>query len=53
MATASAAHYREQAAKMREFARTAPTDTIRDQFLNLAAEYDTLAKRAATRQAKP
>ena len=47
----TAAHYREEAAKMRKFASEAATDTIRDQFLKLAAEYDKLAQRAEARPA--
>jgi hypothetical protein len=52
MVSGSAAHYREQADKMRDFAKTAPNDSICDQFLKLAAEYDKLAKRAEARQVK-
>ena len=37
-------HYRRQAAKMREFAEGAETPTLREQFLNLAAEYEKLCR---------
>jgi hypothetical protein len=42
-------HYRQQAAKMREFAAGAETDRLREQFLSLAAEYEKLAERADAR----
>jgi hypothetical protein len=43
-------HYREQAAKMREFAATEPNDAMREKLLRLAAEYDKLATRAEARK---
>jgi len=43
-------HYREQAVQMRRFAEEAPSESMRAQFLNLAAEYDKLAQRAEARQ---
>ncbi len=45
-----AAHYREQAAKTRWFAKAAKDPISRNQFLDLAAEYDALAERAEQRQ---
>jgi len=46
---ASAAHYRDQAAMMRKFAESAPDDAMPQKFLELAADYDKLAKRADDR----
>ena len=43
---ASAAHYQDQVATMRKFAEGAPNDAMRQMFLELAADYDKLAKRA-------
>jgi hypothetical protein len=43
---ATAAHYRDQAATLRKFAESAPDDLMRQKFLELAADYDKLAKRA-------
>jgi hypothetical protein len=43
---AKAAHYRDQAATLRKFAESAPDDAMRHKFLELAADYDKLAKRA-------
>ncbi|HZB91008.1 MAG TPA: hypothetical protein VE397_06180 [Stellaceae bacterium] len=43
-------HYREQAAQMRKFAAEALNESMRAQFLNLAAEYDKLVKRAQARK---
>lgn len=40
-------HYRQQAAKMREFASGAEAEDLREQFLALAAEYEKLAERAS------
>src|SRR4051794_10990018 len=39
-------HYREQAAQLREMARTAPDGPLAQQLLRLADQYDGLAKRA-------
>jgi hypothetical protein len=44
-------HYRQQAAKMREIASSAETDSLREQLLALAAEYEKLAERATARKA--
>jgi hypothetical protein len=44
-------HYRQQAAKMREFASRAEAESLREQFLALAAEYEKLAERAEARRA--
>jgi hypothetical protein len=46
MAMANAAHYRDQANTMRMFAASAPNEAMRQMFLDLAAEYDKLAKSA-------
>jgi hypothetical protein len=53
VARGGAAHYREQAAKMRLFASEAKDPAAREEFLKLAAEYDKLAKRAASQQRRP
>jgi hypothetical protein len=37
-------HYREQAAQLREMARTAPHGTLAEQLLRLADQYDRLAE---------
>jgi hypothetical protein len=49
----SAAHYRQEAAKMRKFAESATDSVVRNQLLELAAEYDKLAERADARRRKP
>lgn len=46
----AAAHYQEQAAKMRTFAESANDPSGRRQFLELADQYDNLAARAEQRQ---
>jgi hypothetical protein len=38
-------HYREQAAQLREMAKTAPHGTLAEQLLRLADQYDRLAER--------
>ncbi len=43
--TLDADHYRQQAAKMREFASSAKAENLHEQFLALAAEYEKLAER--------
>lgn len=40
-----AAFHREQASKMRQHAKTAPTQALRKMFENIAAEYEKLAAR--------
>jgi hypothetical protein len=49
----NAAHYRGEAARMRKFAESAANPGIRNQLLELAAEYDKLAERAEARARKP
>ena len=39
-----AAHYRDQATKIREMAEREPLGRVRDSFLALAAQYEDLAK---------
>ncbi len=46
-----AASYRNKAAEMRRFAEEARDATSRQQFLNVAAQYDKLALRAEERLA--
>jgi hypothetical protein len=42
-----AAHYREQAGKLRDMAEAEPRGELRDQLLVLAAQYDDLAANLA------
>ncbi len=43
-AHARAAHYREQAAQLRDMAEAEPIGKLRDRLLDVAAQYDRLAE---------
>ena len=45
-----AAHYREQAIKLRQMAEAEPPGKIRDQLLDLADQYEGLAKSVTQQQ---
>ncbi len=47
------AHYRQQAGEMRALAERAANPGLRNQLLELAAEYEKLAERAETREQSP